>query len=436
MERDILDFAGLGIGPFNLSIAALLTEVPHLHARFYDAKPAFSWHPGMMLPDARLQTSYLKDLVTGVAPTNRYSFLNYLVAHKRFYPFLCAELPAVSRREYEDYLRWVASDIESLAFGRRIEAVECRDECFEVHLADCAEPVRSRTLCLGTGLSPRVPDCAAAHLNQRCLHNADIARRPLDMRGQRVAVIGGGQSGAEVVQAILAEHWGKPGALYWLSRRPNFEPLDEIAFTNEYFTPQYVDAFHGIDGQRKPAIVQQQKLASDGISPTTLRSLYRSLYEKRALGELDYPVHFLPGRELAELGSRPGFHLTAHNRLDGAREHYDADYVIFCTGFEYRLPHYLEPVAHRLHGDGGHPLMLDRNFRVLWDGPERLRLYAVNAGRHTHGIAEPQMSLMCWRSATIINDLLGRKVFDLSPNLHMVDWTSPGLKGGRDAEAA
>ncbi len=439
-NRRPLDFAGLGIGPFNLSIAALMTQVPELSSQFFDAKPAFSWHPGMMLDNARLQTSYLKDLVTGVAPTSPYSFLNYLVSHRRFYPFLCAELPAVSREEYADYLAWVSRELSNLSFAQRIEAVELQGEQFAVHLSGANEPLRASALCLGTGLSPKLPDCVRPHLGQRCFHNADITSRQLDLKGLRVAVVGGGQSGAEVVEQIIAGKWGEPASLCWLSRRPNFEALDEIAFTNEYFAPQYVDTFFNVSAQRKAAIVRQQKLASDGISPDTLRSLYRALYEKRALGNLRYPVHFLPGRELvamkAEAGSAGGLGLTARNQLQERAEHYQVDLVICCSGFEARLPDYLAPIAHRLHSGGDQPLALDRNFRVQWDGPEDLRLYAVNAGRSSHGIAEPQMSLMCWRSATIINDLVGREVFDLRQSLQMVDWAEPAIACGPSSDAA
>jgi lysine N6-hydroxylase len=44
---------------------------------------------------------------------------------------------------------------------------------------------------------------------------------------------------------------------------------------------------------------------------------------------------------------------------------------------------------------------------------------------HTHGIAEPQLSLMAWRSARIINSLVGQAVFDTESGQGMIDWLSP-----------
>jgi len=113
-----LDLAGIGVGPFNLSLAALLAPVSSIAARFYERRPTFSWHPGMMLPGSRMQTSFLKDLVTPVDPSSRYSFLSYIVQKGRFYRFVNAEFSRVRRVEFADYLRWVASLCPRSAVGR------------------------------------------------------------------------------------------------------------------------------------------------------------------------------------------------------------------------------------------------------------------------------------------------------------------------------
>ena len=99
MTADALDLAGIGIGPFNLSLAAQLDSIPTVSARFFERRREFAWHPGMMLPGVEMQTSILKDLVTATNPTSPWSFLAYLVAHRRFYQFLNAEYEAVPRTE-------------------------------------------------------------------------------------------------------------------------------------------------------------------------------------------------------------------------------------------------------------------------------------------------------------------------------------------------
>src|SRR6266446_6999184 len=73
------DIIGIGVGPANLSLAALLH--PHrAKALFLTDQLSFKWHEGFEVPQSRVQMSYLKDLVTPVDPTSLFSFLNYLRA--------------------------------------------------------------------------------------------------------------------------------------------------------------------------------------------------------------------------------------------------------------------------------------------------------------------------------------------------------------------
>ncbi|WP_143343246.1 SidA/IucD/PvdA family monooxygenase, partial [Crossiella equi] len=112
----VRDLAGIGLGPFNLSLAALADAVPGLDAVFLDRQPEFRWHPGLLLEGARLQVPFLADLVTMVDPTSRWSFLNYLREHDRMFPFFFAERFHVPRTEYEHYCHWVAHSLPSCHF--------------------------------------------------------------------------------------------------------------------------------------------------------------------------------------------------------------------------------------------------------------------------------------------------------------------------------
>lgn len=80
-----LDIIGIGLGPSNLSLAALGSEIG-VYGAIPGAQTSFLRStrddPGGLQHADQL----LKDLVSAVAPTNRYSFLNYLVKRK-FYRF-------------------------------------------------------------------------------------------------------------------------------------------------------------------------------------------------------------------------------------------------------------------------------------------------------------------------------------------------------------
>jgi lysine N6-hydroxylase len=434
-DPHILDLAGIGIGPFNLSIAAQLDSIPEIRAAFFDKRDQFNWHPGMMLDDVELQTSFLKDLVTATNPTSRWSFLSYLVSHKRFYEFMNAEFDAIPRKEFAKYLAWAANGLNSLRFGSCVHEVSFNRNAFEI----CTDTGRypARSIALGIGLQPFVPSFASAFLGQHCFHAVQAVPRLMEGIGDRIVVIGGGQSGAEIMLHLLCDKACATKQITWVSRRPNFEPLDATPFTNEFFTPDYVKNFRGLGEERRHVLLAQQKLASDGISASTLRALYRRLYVLRNLEDSIVDVSLMPQREVIEADRRKNeFQLVMRNGFDGQIEILKANMIILATGYGFKLPDFLEPIRPMLSVDRHGHLNLGDNFAVKWDGPRNNQIYAVNAGRHSYGIAEPQLSLMAWRSAVIVNALLGRSHFDLDMTSPVIRWAAGENGLGESGESS
>lgn len=418
-----LDLIGIGLGPSNLSLAALLEPVADVHARFFDQRPKFDWHPGLMLPQARLQTSFLKDLVTAVSPTSAYSFLAYLVNKKRFYDFVNASFENISRREFADYLAWVAGRVSTATFSATVREIAFDGTQFQVRRDQ--ETETTANLCIATGHLPNIPNWAPKQLDNRCFHASEFLHRSPDVTGKRVAIVGGGQTGAEVFLTLAEGGFGPVASVSWISRRANFDQLDDSHFADEVFTPDYLRLFFQLPEGRKSGIVESQKLKSDGISPSTLREIYHLLYQRRHLSSGGQSLALLPGREVLALQeSGEGFNLTTHNQMIGEGEALQADIVILCTGYRTHLPEILQPLTGRMDFDSAQRPRLDQNFKVLWDGPSDRRIYMQNTARHSHGIADPQLSLMAWRSAAIINDLLGRQVYDIEQCPPVVNWMS------------
>ncbi|WP_342640423.1 lysine N(6)-hydroxylase/L-ornithine N(5)-oxygenase family protein [Rhodoligotrophos ferricapiens] len=415
-----LDLAGIGIGPFNLSLAAQLDSIDGLHVRFFERNARFDWHPGMMLPGVELQTSFLKDLVTATNPTSPWSFIAYLVAHRRFYEFLNADFEAVPRQEFARYLAWVAERLSTLRFNCAVREVGFNGELFT--LAFGHETRTARNLSIGVGLVPQIPDWARLILGSKGFHSSEAAHRLGDMEGRRIAVIGGGQSGAEIMLHLLSAP--RAGAeITWLSRRPNFQPLDDSPFVNEFFTPHYVERFHRLAEQRRAATVMRQKLAGDGISLSTLRAIYRRIYELKHFSA-GPEIGLLPHREVLELTQdRDEVRLVMRNGFDGGIEMLSADMIVLATGYRYEIPECLAPLREKLALDDNGHVRLASDFSAKWDGPANRHIFVLNGGRFSHGIAEPQLSLMAWRSAVIANALVGRPHFDTEPASQLVQWT-------------
>lgn len=422
-----VDVAGIGVGPFNLSTAALLAPLTELKTMFFERRPDFNWHAGMMLPGTQLQTSFLKDLVTSADPTSRYSFLSYLVAHGRFYRFLNAEFPRVERREFADYMRWVAIQLPNLRFNTEIQEVHHDGECFVLRSAN--QIVKAQQLVVATGNVPHIPGWGAAFLGEQVQHASQYMTSPLNVEGRRVVVVGGGQSGVEIMLNLMTNPTGSPGkpsSITLISRRPTLEPLDESPFTNEYFTPDYVKAFQQLPTERKPAIVEYQKLASDGISPDTLRQLNQAMYTADFLAPANSRPALLPFREVQAMRRNGNvFCLSMHNGFNGVDERLEADVVIFATGYSSSLPSCLTPLAEMLQRDQHGRLLLREDFSAQWNGPQHQRIFFQNVGRLSHGIADPQLSLAAWRSAVIVNSLLGRHYYNDNDAAAPLNWTMP-----------
>ena len=418
------DLIGIGIGPFNLSLAAMAKDTEKLNTAFFDANPEFSWHPGMLLPTATMQTYVLQDLVTTVAPRSEFSFINYLVEQKKIYRFLATEQLIISRDEFSDYLRWACDRIPNLHFSAPVESIDFDDKRQEFVVQSEKGEHRARNICLGTGHAPWIPKAARAALGENCFHAAEIELREPDFNGKRIAVVGGGQSGADIILNALSGHWGEFAELSWLSRRPNFQPLDESIFTNEYFTPEYVNYFYTLPEEVREREIATQKLPSDGISYHTLEDIYKQLYHRFDVLHQPRNVRLLPHRALDHIARNAAgdFSLQARHGLENCEEHFSADIVILATGYRPGLPDYLAPMLGRIPYDREQHLPLQPNFNLRWDGPEQNRIYAVNAGIHSHGSAEGQLTLTAWRSAKILNHLLGEAHYDLQPVPSLVQW--------------
>ncbi|MEU1851316.1 hypothetical protein ABZ499_19070 [Streptomyces sp. NPDC019990] len=66
----------------------------------------------------------------------------------------------------------------------------------------------------------------------------------------------------------------------------------------------------------------------------------------------------------------------------------------------------MAPLDTRLRRDSG-MLVVGDDFSVAWDGPAENRIYLQNGARHSWGVADPNLSLLAWRSAVILNSMLG-----------------------------
>lgn len=419
-DQPVIDLLGVGIGPFNMSLAALLSPLKAISSRFFDRSPSFVWHSGMLLPESEIQVSYLKDLVTLADPANPYSFIAYLAKHKRLYRFMNARFQQVLRPEFNQYLTWVSRSLDNLYFDEAVESIRFDKTVFLTQTSK--RIVRSRNLVLGSGLSPYIPECAKAHAGTDIFHAKDYLAQSHRCSRKRVMIIGGGQSGADIVNHLLSNGDSLPAELVWVTKRSIFSPMDDSVFANEYFTPVYNDYFFSLPAYKKSRFLQEQILASDGISTRSLESIYRKLYYYEYIENRPRFFRFIGNHQLlsvnkSENAIRIGLQAgdTKEIRL------HQADVVILCTGYRWKMPDYLSDMTDRITLENGR-FQVRKDFSIQWEGPAENRIYVQNAARHSHGIADPNLSLMAWRSARIINSLLQKSIYDIDNENTVMEW--------------
>ncbi len=409
-EHDVI---GVGIGPFNLGLAALLHGVADIDALFFDGKPEFAWHPGLMLDEAEVQVPFLADLVTLADPTNRHSFLSYLHACGRLYRFYFHERLHVLRREFDAYYRWAAAQLESCRFATRVEAVApAPGGGWSVLVAGGAEH-RARAVVLGVGSVPVVPDCARALLGGDVLHSADyVPLRERTLGAARVTVIGSGQSAAEIV-ADLLEHAPR-ARLDWFTRSAGFLPMEYSKLGLEHFSPEYGAHFHALPAERRDALRAGQDLLYKGISAQTSERIYDALYA-RSIDGAEPDIGYAARCELVELGRGAGgaLRLALRHRDEDVTFTHETDVLVLGTGHrEAPLP--VPALAELAALDAQGRPVIEADYRVrLRDGAggrDRL-LFVQNAELHTHGVGAPDLGLGAHRNAVIINALCEREVY-------------------------
>jgi len=414
---------GIGVGPANLSLAALLHGHPDVPSLFLEKRAGFEWHDGQQIPGATLQVSMLKDLVTLSDPTNPFSFLSYLHDQGRIYHFINAQFEAVPRQEYRNYLEWASRRNDNVVFGEEVLSVEF-DGVFR--LRTDRRTVTADNVSIGVGTRPWVPPYARDHLGDTQFHVSDFMTSARGLGGKRVAVVGGGQSGAEAFLDLISRGEAeRPRRVSWLSRRRNYFPIDESPFTNDFYMPCHSDYFAGLTPAAREAFNGDHVLTSDGISESTLRAIYQSVYVHRFVDGNSDLVALYPNRDVTTVtgGGVDGCWDIAFTHLDdpGVTEQVEADVVVWATGYRPAPMEFLTPIAHRLERVDTE-YKVDKDFAVVWDGPPDRNIFMQNTARGQRGLADPNLSLIAWRSQRIADRL--RAVRSRDQLASFIEWSA------------
>ncbi|MGI8315604.1 lysine N(6)-hydroxylase/L-ornithine N(5)-oxygenase family protein [Halobacillus mangrovi] len=418
-SSQIYDVIGIGLGPFNLGMAALLDSVPDVTSLFFEKEKEFNWHPNMLIEGTTLQVPFLADLVSMADVKNHYSFLNYLQEHNRLYQFYFYEKFHIPRKEYNHYCRWVSEQLGACQFGKNVRDVipfeKEGEQLYQLNVMDeetqTMKSFFSRNIVVGIGTVPAVPEPFHQHLGSTVFHTSDYLANKNNIGNQSVVVIGSGQSAAEVFLDVarLQQEFG--GRLEWYTRSKGFFPMEYSKLGLEYFSPDYTDFFYKLSQQKKDELIKEQDLLYKGISAETISDIYDHLYE-RSIGNEQPPIHLQAMTEMTDLEKNYDmWKLKGVHRIKNEPVIAEADIVIFGTGYKPAVPTFLNKMKEWVKWDAYGRFHVKRGYgldtALQGDG----EIFIQNGEIHTHGVGAPDLGLGAHRNAVIINQLAKREVY-------------------------
>ncbi|OMQ10304.1 lysine N(6)-hydroxylase/L-ornithine N(5)-oxygenase family protein [[Flexibacter] sp. ATCC 35103] len=415
----IYSVIGIGIGPFNLGLAALIEPVEELSALFFDQSESFDWHPGLMLNNATLQVPFLGDLVTMADPTNKYSFLNYIKQNNRLYKFYIRENFFIYRREYNEYCKWVAAQLQNCKFSHKVVSIDHIHGVYKIMVINTQTCItttyHANKIVLGTGTSPHIPEFidpefpnvihASKYLNFKSRINKNAS----------VTIIGSGQSAAEVFRDLLPET--ENGLqLKWFTRSSHFFPLDNKSkLTLELTSPEYVDHFHSLSPEKRQQLLARQHGLYKGIDQELINEIFDSLYEM-SLEDKSLNVELRSNLRLTSVNENSDGSYSmdfVHTELDQPFED-QSDYLILATGYKYKEPSILSGIENKINRLENGLFNVHRNYTIDKNGTD---IFVQNAELHTHGLSTPDLGMGAYRNSIIINQLANREVYKVEKRI-------------------
>lgn len=415
----LFDLIGVGFGPSNLALAIVLEEMAAKRGRrletvFLEKQPDYHWHGNTLVAQSEMQISFLKDLVSLRDPTSRFTFLNYLHQHDRLVDFINLGTFYPCRMEYNDYLRWVASQLAHQGrYGEEVATIEPileegRVELLRVRSRDArgGEHVRTtRSLVVSAGGTPRVPPVFAALRDERrVFHHAEYLSRlaswslPED-RPARVAIVGGGQSAAEAFIDLNDNHPRVHADLIF--RTAALKPADDSPFVNEIFSPAYTDlVFNQPEAEREQLIRDYGNTNYSVVDLDLIERIYAIFYRQKVSG---IRRHQLLSRRRIEIciGDADGIELALRDLATGEVRRHRYDQVILATGYE-RTAHrrLLAPLADYLDD-----FAVDRSYRLNADHRLKAPIFLQGFSQSSHGLSDTLLSVLPIRAEEVANEL-------------------------------
>ncbi|MFD3523434.1 lysine N(6)-hydroxylase/L-ornithine N(5)-oxygenase family protein [Streptomyces sp. NPDC058653] len=425
-EHETYDVVGIGFGPSNLSLAIALEEYrangpeKEISTLFLERQSSFGWHRNMLLPSATMQISFLKDLVTFRNPTSKFSFISYLHEAGRLPQFVNNQDFFPTRQEFHQYLEWAQAQVaDRIEYGAEVTSIRLppgvdpeQADRLLLEVSDATgrgtRVVEARNVMISTGLVPSMPE--GTERDERVWHSSEFLEKyhrmdPEELR--RVAVVGAGQSAAEITRFLYDE---LPHAqVYSVIPSYGYSVADDTPFANQIFDPGAVDDYYfGTDQTREAFWRYHRNTNYSVVDDEVIRDLYRRAYddEVRGLRRLQF-LNLTRVTSVKRAGAETRVSLQVGP--DGEVRELEFDALVCATGYSTMKPTALLGDLDRfcLRDEAGQ-YRVERDYRVVTAPDMRCGIYLQGGTEHTHGLTSSLLSNIAVRSGEIAESVAAR----------------------------
>ncbi len=413
--KNVLDFVACGIGPFNISLGCLLSSFPTLQGAFFDRNSHFSWHPNFMLDDARLQVHWVKDCVSAIDPTNKFSFLNFIVKQGLFYQFFARKNAAITRQEYNSYLEWIIPQLDNFYFNSEVTQVTLNNKNIFETIINNKDKLLAKNIILGSGPQQAIPEFAQKYVGISVFHSSNYLLHKKSLVNKTVLVVGNGQSACEIMTDLFKEKSVIPQNIIWVSASSAFHALDDNALINTLYSPNSANRFYDTVTSYKPKLFERLLHTSDGISLDTANDLFELFYLNRIYKKQAVSIS-LDTLLTAIKPLNESFAVDLHFKKMAQCRTLHVDKIILATGYKQKLPKFLTEIEHIIAFDKDKQPIIKNDYSLELNIETPAKIFTQNLARHMVGPIDSNLSIMPWRNAKIINTMIGKSVYDIDKN--------------------
>ena len=414
MSHQDVELLAIGAGPSNLALAVALEELaPDLaeNSLLIDRAETVVWQQGLLLPWVTSQISFLKDLVTLRNPCSEFSFINFLHASGRLDDFVNLGNIWPYRSEISEYLAWVANSLTKVRveLGRASVGLQPRRDAagtlvgWTCRLAD-GSTITCRYLVIATGRDPYIPPVLAGLSSERVVHSSRYTHRLATLTRElphRVAVLGGGQSAAEMFSSL--QHDLPNAEIAWVMRSLGPRALQSSQFSNEMYYPSFIDTVYGASPEGREEIRREMHRTNyAGVEPELLRTLYSDRYLNQ-LSDQDRTSLITMADLVGAVESEHGLVLELADRVTGEVTRLERDLLLLGTGYTRGITGLVKNFIGEL---GLANAMVSRRYRLLLDEQTEAACYLQGMNEDTHGVGDSLFSVMADRTAATVDDIL------------------------------